>query len=270
MNKLDFYWIDAFTTEQFGGNPAVVVLSQEPLPESLMQNYATEFNQSETAFVWPLDKEEAGNKYSLRWFTPIAEIGLCGHATLASTFAASDLYGLTDIIFSTASGEIKASNHSGELEIIMPRLAVTPVDKATNAYEILTSAIDQEVISIHKSETNFLVELASEENVKEACPNISALMVLECVGVIITAKSDAKKHDFVSRYFAPKMGIDEDPVTGSAHSSLAPFWAPKLNKTHMVGAQLSQRGGQITVKLNSDSVAMQGKCKALFKGTNNK
>ncbi len=248
----------------------MVVLSQEPLPESLMQGYAAEFNVSETAFVWPLEIEngEEGNEYSLRWFTPVTEIELCGHATLASTYAACDFYGLTQVIFSTASGKIKARNQNGNIEIVMPRLDVMPVDESSKDYKVILSAVNQEVISIHKSKTKYLVELATEKCVENASSNILAIKSLDRNGVIITAKAEGKAYDFVSRYFAPKMGVDEDPVTGSAHSSLAPFWSNRLGKLTMTGTQLSKRGGEIAVNLLSDSVLMKGQCVVLFSGTN--
>lgn len=270
MNKLNFYWIDAFTTEKFGGNPAVVVLSQEPLPKQLMQSYAAEFNVSETAFVWPLDKKngELGGEYSLKWFTPVTEIELCGHATLASTHAACDFFGLSKITFSTASGEIKVSNKQGIIQMVMPRLDVESLDKTSKDYELIISAIDQNIISIHKSKTKYLVELESEKCVVNTLPNLAVIESLERNGVIITAKAETTNHDFVSRFFAPKMGVNEDPVTGSAHCSLAPYWSQKLNKTEMVGAQLSQRGGEIAVKLTNHTVEMKGKCTLLFSGKN--
>lgn len=276
MNELQFYWIDAFTAEKFSGNPAVVVISETPLSASLMQSYASEFNVSETAFVWPLDKNNHKNSqtdknlFSLRWFTPVAEIGLCGHATLASTYAVCDFYGLTQVIFSTLSGEIKACRAGGdfEVEIEMPRLDVLQIDKTSHEYDLIASALNIDIISIHKSKTNFLVELATEASVKSAHPDMTALKTLECTGVIITAKSEAKNYDFVSRYFAPKIGIDEDPVTGSAHCSLAPFWFEKLDESIMTGLQISQRGGEIAVNLLSDFVLMKGKCITLFTGTN--
>ncbi len=270
MNKLNFYWIDAFTTEKFGGNPAVVVLSQEPLSKQLMQSYAAEFNVSETAFVWPLvnTSGEQSKCYSLKWFTPVTEIELCGHATLASTYAACDFFGLSEITFSTASGEIKVSNQEGIIQMEMPRLDVEPLDKTAKDYELIISAINQNVVAIHKSKTKYLVELESEKSVLNTQPNLAVIESLERNGVIITAKSETTNHDFVSRFFAPKMGVDEDPVTGSAHCSLAPYWSQKLNKTEMIGAQLSQRGGEIAVKLTKDIVEMKGKCAMLFKGTN--
>ncbi len=268
MNKLNFYWIDAFTTAKFGGNPAVVVLSQEPLPKQLMQSYAAEFNVSESAFVWPLEKDEEGNKYSLKWFTPVTEIELCGHATLASTHAACDFFGLSKITFSTASGEIKVSNKQGVIQMVMPRLDVDPLDKTAKDYELIISAIDQNIVAIHKSKTKYLVELETEKCVVNTVPNLTVIKSLERNGVIITAKSETTNHDFVSRFFAPKMGVNEDPVTGSAHCSLAPYWSQKLNKTEMVGAQLSQRGGEIAVKLTDNTVEMKGRCTMLFSGKN--
>lgn len=270
MNKLNFYWIDAFTTEKFGGNPAVVVLSQEPLPKQLMQSYAAEFNVSETAFVWLLDKKngELGGEYSLKWFTPVTEIELCGHATLASTHAACDFFGLSKITFSTASGEIKVSNKQGIIQMVMPRLDVESLDKTSKDYELIISAIDQNIVAIHKSKTKYLVELESEKCVVNTLPNLAVIESLERNGVIITAKSEASNIDFVSRFFAPKMGVNEDPVTGSAHCSLAPYWSQKLNKTEMIGAQLSQRGGEIAIKLTNHTVEMKGKCTLLFSGKN--
>ncbi|MBP6024014.1 PhzF family phenazine biosynthesis protein [Ferruginibacter sp.] len=259
--KLDLYQIDAFANKLFGGNPAAVIPLTTWLDEVLMQQIALENNLSETVFIVPAAKSEAD--YEIRWFTPEVEINLCGHATLASAYVLFNIlgFGKAEIKFSSKSGILKVKK-DGNL-IVMDFPSWKPerfTDYPTELSQILGGA---EIVGVYKYR-DMLVELANEDAVKNCTPDFS-LMKKHIDKMIITAPG--KTVDFVSRFFAPGAGIDEDPVTGSAHSQLIPFWSEKLNKNKMHALQLSKRGGEIWCEqLNADRVTMAGNGVFYMKG----
>lgn len=259
--KLDLYQIDAFANKLFGGNPAAVIPLTTWLDEVLMQQIALENNLSETVFIVPAAKSEAD--YEIRWFTPEVEINLCGHATLASAYVLFNIlgFGKAEIKFSSKSGILKVKK-DGDL-IVMDFPSWKPerfTEYPTELSQILGGA---EIVGVYKYR-DMLVELADEDAVKNCAPDFS-LMKKHIDKMIITAPG--KTVDFVSRFFAPGAGIDEDPVTGSAHSQLIPFWSEKLNKNKMHALQLSKRGGEIWCEqLNTDRVTMAGNGVFYMKG----
>jgi PhzF family phenazine biosynthesis protein len=259
--QLTLYQIDAFANKLFGGNPAAVIPLTTWLDEVLMQQIALENNLSETVFIVPAAKSEAD--YEIRWFTPEVEINLCGHATLASAYVLFNIlgFGKAEIKFSSKSGILKVKK-DGDL-IVMDFPSWKPerfTDYPAELSQILGGA---EIVGVYKYR-DILVELANEDAVKNCAPDFS-LMKKYIDKMIITAPG--KTVDFVSRFFAPGAGIDEDPVTGSAHSQLIPFWSEKLNKNKMHALQLSKRGGEIWCEqLNTDRVTMAGNGVFYMKG----
>jgi PhzF family phenazine biosynthesis protein len=260
--KLLLYQIDAFTSKPFGGNPAAVIPLQKWLDTALMQKIALENNLSETVFFVPaLDTHSAD--YEIRWFTPEVEINLCGHATLASSYVLFNIlkFNKTEIKFSSKSGILKVTKKDDLLTMDFPswkpeRLDIYP----SNLSDILG---DIEIVGVYQYR-DILVELAHEDAVKNCDPDFS-LMKKTIDKMIITAPG--KNADFVSRFFAPGAGVDEDPVTGSAHSQLIPFWSEKLNKKKMYALQLSKRGGQIWCEqLSAERVSIAGNCTYYMKG----
>lgn len=258
--KLALYQIDAFTNRLFSGNPAAVVPLKKWLPDGLMQNLGMENNLAETAFFVP--SKQKGVDYDIRWFTPAVEINLCGHATLASAYVIFSILKekKKSVVFSCKSGLLEVKKKKDRLEMDFPswkpeRIADYPADLA----EMLGV---KEIVGVYK-QRDLLVELAGEEDVKNARPDLTALKKTG-EKVIITAPG--KEVDFVSRFFAPAAGVDEDPVTGSAHSQLIPFWSEKLGKTVMQARQLSQRGGQLWVEQRGERVTMAGQCVFYMKG----
>ena len=251
--KLTLYQIDAFTNTVFGGNPAAVIPLQKWLDTELMQKIALENNLSETVFFIPASNATAD--YEIRWFTPEVEINLCGHATLASAYVLFNIlnFSKSEIRFSSKSGILKVGQKNALITMDFPswkpeRLDIYP----DNLSAILGNA---EIVGVYQHR-DILVELYDEEAVKNCVPDFS-LMKKHIDKIIITAPG--KHVDFVSRFFAPGAGVDEDPVTGSAHSQLIPFWSEKLNKNTMHALQLSKRGGEIWCEqLNADRVTMAG------------
>lgn len=252
--------VDAFSDCPFSGNPAGVCILTQKVSDSWMQSLASEMNLSETAFV-----ERKENIFKLRWFTPTAEVELCGHATLAAAHTLWELGYLLlteEAQFSTLSGLLRA-RHNGEwIELDFP----SEPDKETTDSTALATALNVPISYVGKNRFDYIVELESEEMVRSIKPDISALREFPVRGIIVTARSNSKDFDFVSRFFAPNVGVDEDPVTGSAHCCLAPYWAKKLNKSRMVGYQASQRGGTVRVRLDNDRVFLGGKAITIFVG----
>ena len=259
--KLDLYQIDAFANKLFGGNPAAVIPLTTWLDEVLMQKIALENNLSETVFIVPAVKSEAD--YEIRWFTPEVEINLCGHATLASAYVLFNIlgFGKAEIKFSSKSGILKVKKDGALIVMDFPSWKPERfTDYPTELSQILGGA---EIVGVYKHR-DMLVELADEDAVKNCAPDFW-LMKKHIDKMIITAPGKAV--DFVSRFFAPGAGIDEDPVTGSAHSQLIPFWSEKLNKNKMHALQLSKRGGEIWCEqLNTDRVTMAGNGVFYMKG----
>ncbi|MFA5504564.1 MAG: PhzF family phenazine biosynthesis protein [Vulcanimicrobiota bacterium] len=257
-----FFWIDAFTPTPFGGNPAAVCLLTSTLEDEVMQQLAAEFGLSETAFLWP---EREG--FRLRWFTPTREVRLCGHATVAAATALwSQDQELTDLTFFTVSGTLEARQVSGKVQLTFPSRSPAKFPIPQGLVEALGIAPDK-VQWCGRDEDDYLLLLPSEEDIRSLNPDFQALREIETRGTIVTARSSTPEIDFVSRFFAPQVGVDEDPVTGSAHCCLAAFWAEPLNKRIFQARQLSPRGGQLEVELARDRVHLRGESYVLVSGT---
>jgi len=256
--KLTLYQVDAFTNKLFGGNPAAVIPLENWITDDLMQKLALENNLSETVFFVP-----AGEDYDIRWFTPTAEINLCGHATLASAFV---LYHFLDfkkekIIFHSKSGKLEV--HKREDVFVMDFPAWKP-ERVYNYPGNLRGGLGvNEILAIYKHR-DLMVLLENEKEVKNAKPNFTAIKKWN-EKVIITAPGNGDV-DFVSRCFFPQSGIDEDPVTGSAHTSTVPYWAEQLGKTKLKAIQLSKRRGYLDCELKGDRVLMRGNAVTYMKG----
>ncbi len=273
--EIPIFQIDAFTAEAFKGNPAAVCLLDQSRPgdsSEWMQSVAAEMNLAETAFVTPRAAREAGEAkeegFDLRWFTPAVEVPLCGHATLASAHALWETGRLAagaEARFHTQSGLLIARRAGAKIELDFPSLPVHEVALPGEIQEALGAT--PRFASRDNYERNFLLELESEVAVRGLRPNFESLRKRAAAGIIVTARAAASPYDFVSRYFAPYAGIDEDPVTGSAHCSLAPYWAARLGKTEMVGYQASARGGVVGVRLNGDRVILSGEAVTVLRGS---
>ncbi len=253
---LPLFTVDAFTDQPFAGNPAAVcVLPFEDWPESKwMQSVAAEMNLAETAFVRP----GMDGIFGLRWMTPTVEVDLCGHATLAAAhvlWATGHVEADATIRFDTRSGTLSANKSGFEIELDFPLTPVTETKPPAGLIESLGVTAKY----VGKTKFDYLVSVDSAATVRAAKPDFVGLKKLEARGVILTAKSDDPKYDFVSRFFAPSFGIDEDPVTGSAHCALAAFWGYRLNKSQMTGYQASARGGVVAVRVYHDRCFLSGR-----------
>ena len=254
------YQVDAFTDKPFAGNPAGVCILPQPAEEAWMQAIAREMNLSETAF---LVRQENG--FDLRWFTPAAEVRLCGHATLASAhilWQTGALHSGEQARFHTLSGLLTASQRGEWIEMDFPLRQNKPVEPPAG----LTEALGVTPIYMGRDVDDYLVEVESEAVVRDLKPDFTRLGNLPVRGVIVTARSADPQFDFVSRFFAPAVGINEDPVTGSAHCCLTPFWAERLGKTEMVAYQASARGGVVRVKLVGERVLLSGQAVTVMRG----
>lgn len=254
------YQIDAFTEQAYKGNPAAVCLLQEAGREEWMQAVAAEMNLSETAFLFP---ENDG--YRLRWFTPKKEVKLCGHATLASAHALyeQELIPLNrQIRFYTLSGLLTADYREGLIELDFPATPVVACEPPAG----LVEALGVKPVFTGRSDDDYLVEVASEEEVKETVPDFGRLVQTSCRGIIVTALSDSQGYDFVSRFFAPAVGINEDPVTGSAHCRLTPYWQAKLGRSEFTAYQASARGGFLKLTVRGERVRIGGKAITVLRG----
>ena len=249
------YQVDAFADRPFVGNPAAVCLLEEPAGETWMQLLAREMNLSETAFLYP-----TADGYHLRWFTPATEVNLCGHATLASAhilFETGALTAAETARFQTRSGDLSATLDGAWIQMDFPATPPLPVPAPAD----LVKAMSAEFLYCGESQgldSDFLVELASAEALAALGPDMGLLAGLGTRGVIATARSTDPDYDFLSRYFAPAYGIPEDPVTGSAHCTLAPYWGEKLGKSELTGYQASQRGGVVQVAIRGDRIQLGG------------
>jgi PhzF family phenazine biosynthesis protein len=250
MKKIALYQVDAFTDRLFGGNPAGVCPLGEWLPESLMQSIAMENNLAETAFFVP-----QGDGFHIRWFTPLAEVDLCGHATLASSHVIFQYLGWKkpEIHFHSRSGVLVVRKDVELLTLNFPADSTKSVLPPVGLLESL--GIQSSLVL--QGKTDYLILLPSQADVEGVSPDFGLLGKVDCRGVMITAPgTDA---DFVSRFFAPKVGVNEDPVTGSAHTTLIPFWAKRLGKSELTAIQLSKRRGHLWCKFLGDRVEMSGK-----------
>ncbi len=252
-----YYIVDAFADKLFSGNQAGVCLLEQWLPKDSMQNIAAENNLAETAFVVKQD-----GYFGLRWFTPEMEIDLCGHATLATAFVISTVVepDLQTMRFETMSGTLTVEKTGDMLEMDFPARMPSPIPVTS----LMEEAIGQKVLEAHLSRDVMLV-VESQQQVAQLQPNLDLLGTIPgCMAVIVTAKGDSA--DFVSRFFAPGAGIPEDPVTGSAHSTLIPYWAKQLGKQTMVARQLSKRGGTLYCKNAGERVKIAGRSVLYLQG----
>jgi len=254
------FQVDAFTDKPFSGNPAGVCVVPEPQEERWMQNVAQEMNISETAFLY-----RQADGYKLRWFTPAVEVDLCGHATLASAHILWEVGYLEpgeQARFYTRSGLLTADRKGAWIEMNFPAQPEEPASAPPGLIE----ALGVPVKYIGKSKFDYLVEVDSEEIVRSAKPDFSLLATVTVRGVIVTSLASSKNYDFVSRFFAPQVGISEDPVTGSAHCTLSPFWSKRLGRDELVGYQASMRGGVVRVRLDGDRVYIGGQAVTVLHG----
>lgn len=254
------FQIDAFTNEPFKGNPAAVCILEKPAKEQWMQNIASEMNLSETAFLVP-----GTDGFDLRWFTPTTEVDLCGHATLASAHALWQegvIPTNQPIRFNSRSGLLTARLNAEWIELDFPANMVEAVQPPKG----LAEALGVDIKFIGWDETDYLVEVENEKIIRDLRPDIKALKTFPVRCIIVTSRAGSGDYNFVSRVFAPGAGIDEDPVTGSAHCSLGPFWATRLNKQEMLGYQASTRGGAVRVTLKKDRVLLGGQAVTVFQG----
>ncbi|MEO0559755.1 MAG: PhzF family phenazine biosynthesis protein [Bacteroidota bacterium] len=254
--------VDAFAERPFTGNPAAVCLLESPAPEAWMQAVAGEMNLSETAFVVP-----AGDAFDLRWFTPTLEVDLCGHATLASAhvlFEAGELVPGTEARFDTKSGRLTVRQlESGTLAMDFP--ATSPIEE--DAPESFAVAVGAEPVWFGRSRFDLFAELASEAVIRQLDPDPRAVAALGARGIILTARADASSpYDVVSRFFAPGSGVPEDPVTGSAHCAIGPYWAERLDLESVSCYQASVRGGHVQVHVRGDRVDLVGRAVTVVRG----
>jgi PhzF family phenazine biosynthesis protein len=257
--QVPLYQVDAFTARRFAGNPAAVCLLSVPADPVWMQSVAAEMNLSETAFVVPAD-----GAYDLRWFTPAVEVDLCGHATLAAAhvlWEAGRLAPYTLARFRTRSGELTCRQDGGWIEMDFPAepAAVAP------APEGLAQALGLIPRWTGKNRMDWLVEAETEQAMRALRPDLAAIARIPARGVMVTARSSDPAFDFVSRFFGPAAGVPEDPVTGSAHCALAPYWGAKLGKQRLVGHQVSARGGVVRVESAGPRVRLAGQAVTVFR-----
>jgi PhzF family phenazine biosynthesis protein len=264
MPEAQLYQVDAFTDVPFRGNPAAVCIMPCNLPDEVYLSISGEMNLSETAFL-----EDVGGTYRLRWFTPVREVPLCGHATLATAHVLFQHLGYEGdrIEFRTASGKLYAEKVKEGIRLDFPQNKSFPVAPPVDAIKALGI---EEWVDVQYTDTNYklLIQVEGEDEVRSLNPDFSSFLKaqnpLGWRGAIVTARG--KTHDFVSRYFAPYMGVDEDPVTGSAHTVLAPYWGAILKKHKMRAYQASKRGGELFVELSGDRVLLTGKCITVLRG----
>jgi PhzF family phenazine biosynthesis protein len=256
--KLKIYQVDAFTDTIFGGNPAAVCPLDKWLPDEVLQKIAMENNLAETAYY-----VKCGAEYEIRWFTPTVEVDLCGHATLAAAYVLYNYeqHAGNEIVFqSRRSGKLTVNKQGDMLTLNFPtdkmeKISITPD---------LQKGFDLLPIEIIKGKTDYMFVFKNEEEIRNLKPNLQELAKWDVRGVIATAKGE--KSDFVSRFFAPQAGIDEDPVTGSAHTTLTPYWAAQLNKKELSAIQLSMRKGNLTCKHLNDRVEISGQARTYLIG----
>lgn len=254
---LPFFQVDAFAAQSFSGNPAAVMILEKFLADDVLQKIAVENNLSETAFLVQED-----NKWLLRWFTPGFEVDLCGHATLAAAHVlfSEGLCTASTVVFSTRSGNLSVQKSDEIYELIFPADEI----QATPPPDFLAKALGLSVLEYYRGKDDFIAVVAHEAQVAQLKPDFAAIANLESRGLIVTAPGD--KLDFVSRCFYPQAGINEDPVTGSAHTALIPYWTKRLGKKTLSARQISPRGGNINGWQAADKVYLQGKALSVIKG----
>jgi PhzF family phenazine biosynthesis protein len=255
--KIRMYQVDAFTEKLFGGNPAAVCPLDAWPSDETMQKIALENNLSETAFF-----VKEGDRFRLRWFTPAVEVEMCGHATLATGFVLFEVEGFAApaIEFETRSGLLTVRRDGPRLTLNFPADRPVPADLPAGMVE----ALGARPVEAYKGRTDYMLVYGSEAEVEALAPDFGRLVRVPARGVIVTAKGD--KVDFVSRFFAPQVGINEDPVTGSAHTTLTPYWAAKLGKAELEAVQLSKRRGRLWVKNLGERVDISGQARLYLRG----
>ncbi|MEM9072525.1 MAG: PhzF family phenazine biosynthesis protein, partial [Myxococcota bacterium] len=251
------FHVDAFASEPFAGNPAAVCLLEKEAPDAWMQNVAAAMNLSETAFLL---REE--DHWSLRWMTPAAEVDLCGHATLASAHVLfTERAHASPIRFSTRSGVLEAARTNAGIQLDFPARHSEPADPPAG---LLAAFGLSEAVAVQRFRRDVLIVLDTEDAVRAVDPDYRALLAIDVRAVMVTAPG--QDVDFVSRFFAPSVGVDEDPVTGSAHCVLGTYWSERLGKTAFQAAQLSKRGGRLGVELQGDRVLLRGHAVTTLRG----
>lgn len=252
--------VDAFTDKAFAGNPAAVCLLPAPRAERWMQQVAREMNLSETAFLC-----RQGDVFNLRWFTPAVEVDLCGHATLASAHVLWELEMLApeaQARFHTRSGLLTAERNAKWIELDFPATPEQPAEPPPG----LLKALGVKPKYVGRNQFDYLLEVEPEQVVRNLKPDFGRLAEVEARGIIVTSRSASPEFDFVSRFFAPRSGVNEDPVTGSAHCCLGPYWAPRLGKQEFVAYQASARGGVVRVRLAGERVKLGGQAVTVLRG----
>jgi PhzF family phenazine biosynthesis protein len=260
MPAIQLLQVDAFADRPFAGNPAAVCLLEGPAETAWMQRVAQEMNLSETAFV-----HRTADGYRLRWFTPVAEVELCGHATLATAHALWETGRLPHgamARFHTLSGLLTATASEGWIELDFPALATEPAEAPAGFLD----ALGARASFVGRSRYDLLVEVASAAEVRMLAPDFGALGRVKARGVIVTARSDEPRFDFVSRFFAPAFGVNEDPVTGSAHAALGPYWQGRIGKDALLAYQASARGGVVRVRVAGERVRLAGQAVTVLRG----
>ena len=256
------FQVDAFTDVPYRGNPAGVCLLSRAKDDGWMQAVAREMNMAETAFLL----KDGGNSFRLRWFTPTVEVELCGHATLASAHVLWEegfVKGEEAIFFNTLSGELMAERAGDWIELDFP---AEPAAEELPVPRALSEALGVELERVHRNRFDFLVEVESERVLRSLEPDMKLLRAQPVRGVIVTSRTDVARYDFVSRFFAPAAGVDEDHVTGSAHCCLGPYWAERLGKSELLAYQASPRGGEVRVKVLGERVLLGGQAVTILRG----
>jgi PhzF family phenazine biosynthesis protein len=248
--------IDAFSAQAFRGNPAAVCLLDAERDDQWMASVAAEMNLSETAFLLP-----RGDEWSLRWFTPAMEVDLCGHATLASAHFLWEERGLESVRFHTRSGVLTANRSGNAIELDFPVTIAQPTEPPP---DLLESLGIREPLFVGRTPFDYMIEVASEDEVRAVAPDFARLRTVDTRGACVTSRG--RDYDFVSRWFGPRAGVDEDPVTGSAHCALAPYWMEKLGRDEMTAYQASKRGGVVRVRVTGDRVKLLGQAVTILRG----
>ena len=265
MQRFKLYQVDAFTDKLFSGNPAAVCILDKWLSDDLMQSIGNENNLAETSFIVP-----NGQNFEIRWFTPTVEVDLCGHATLASAFVLFNMLAHPASVIkfhSPRSGMLTVEKKDDLLFLDFPSDTLELIPIAIGSGEqnsTIEKCIGVKPIELYKGKTDYLAVIDSEYSLQHLQPDFKEVSKLNARGLIVTAKGDSV--DFVSRFFAPQSGIDEDPVTGSAHTSLIPYWSKRLGKTKLVANQLSKRGGQLLCEFKNERCIIGGKARLYLTG----
>lgn len=252
------YQIDAFAEKLFTGNPAAVCPLEKWIDDETMQKIAAENNLAETAFTVPVE-----NGFEIRWFTPTVEVDLCGHATLASAFVLINFEGFTDDkinFFSKNSGTLTVTKNGDLFTLNFPSDSLQKVENLSQ----FKNCFAHQPIEAYQGKTDYLLIFENENQIVNIKPNFSEIAKINARGIIVSSKSE--NYDFVSRFFGPNCGVEEDPVTGSAHTTLTPFWTEKLGKTKLKAKQISERGGILECELQNDRILISGSCKAYLIG----